>query len=401
MISQPEMPLPVPFLCCDPGSFAENTLLVRLPEIARRVVSENSFALETVQRIENLLSEMLEGQLREMRDPGAPDAGLWRGYLQPHLGKPWRELSFLVCENIFYRRVLEACGYFQYSLERGLDPYMRQKSLALETSKPAVRKLARRLETWRADPSPGSLREALESNLWGNRADLSIWPAGAEGTLSNEQLHQAEEYLLVNELGRLSQTMVALQGGKVDFLIDNAGFELVCDLSVADLLLGSGIAREVCFHLKAHPTFVSDALIVDTRQTIAFLLELDDPAARALGTRLIEALQSERLQLREHFFWNSTLPAWEMPTDLRADLSLADLVVSKGDAHFRRLIGDLRWEETIPFGKITSYFPARLAALRVAKSEAMVGMSAGQVADLDTREPGWRTNGRWGMIQFQ
>ena len=397
----PALPLPVPLLCCDPGSFAENTLLVRLPEIAHRVIAENQFPPEVVLRFEELLEEMRSGRLRSIDDPGAPDEALWKEYLRPYLGKPWRDLSFLICENIFYRRILEASGYFQFGLERGLDPYSRQKHLALETSQVAASQLSRRLARWRAEPLKEALAEALESNLWGNRADLSIWPAGAEGTLSNDQLHQAEEYLLVNELGRLSQTLVGFQGGRVDFLIDNAGFELVCDFAVADLLLGSGTAREVHFHLKFHPTFVSDALIVDARQTAVFLSQMEDPSTHAMGLRLIEAIGAGRLVLNEHLFWNSPSPTWDMPADLRADLSSADLVISKGDAHFRRLIGDLRWEETTPFRSVTAYFPTRLAALRVAKSEAMVGLLPGQAMDLDRREIGWRCNGRWGMIQFQ
>lgn len=393
--------MPVPYLCSDPGSFAENTLKVRLPEIARRVLEENRLPVESVRRIESLLAEMRDGRLRPLQDPGAPDARVWVEYAAPYIGKPWSELSFLVCENMFYRRILEATGYFQYGFERNLDPYGTQKRLGLETSIEPVKSLARRLETWREMDSNQAFVEALETNLWGNRADMSIWPAGAEGTLANDQLHQAEEFLLVNELPRLSEFLGGLRGARIDFLIDNAGFELVSDLAMADLFLGRGTAREVRMHVKYHPTFVSDAMIVDTRQTAAFLTDLPDQATSAFGKRLVEAMAAGRLQLVDHLFWNSPLADWEMPADLREGLSGADLVISKGDMNFRRLVGDLRWEETTPFDRITAYFPTRLAALRVTKSEVEVGLQPGQTALLDQREPGWRSNGRWGMIQFQ
>ncbi len=398
---KPDLPLPVPYLCCDPGSFAENTLLVRLPEIARRVIAENQLPPEAVQRIDDLLLEMRSGQLRNLKDPGAPDEGLWQDYLQPYRGKSWRELSFLVCENVFYRRVLEACGYYQNGLEHNLDPYTLQKRTALNTSQTAITQLSQRLEAWKRSTPLEAFAEAIESNLWGNRADLSIWPAGAEGTLSNDALHQAEEYLLVNDLERLSQTLAGFHAARVDFLIDNAGFELVCDLALADLLLVLGAAREVHFHLKAHPTFVSDALVGDVRQTAVFLSSFEDPLPRELGIRLIEAISTGRLVLKENFFWNSPLPTWQMPGGLSSDLAGADLTISKGDAHFRRLLGDLRWEETTSFSRATSYFPSPLAALRVAKSEIAIGLRPGQVEELNRREPGWRSNGRWGMIQFQ
>jgi hypothetical protein len=38
------------------------------------------------------------------------------------------------------------------------------------------------------------------------------------------------------------------------FIMDNAGFELVCDLFLADALIASKLATSITFHLKAHPT---------------------------------------------------------------------------------------------------------------------------------------------------
>jgi hypothetical protein len=107
-----------------------------------------------------------------------------------------------------------------------------------------------------------------------------------------------------------------------------------------------------------------------------------------------------QLVLCKHLFWNSPLPGWEMPAGVREELGAADLVISKGDANFRRLLGDLRWPATTRFAEICAYFPTRLAALRVDKSELAVNLRAEQVEALDARDADWRTNGRWGMIQF-
>jgi hypothetical protein len=46
------------------------------------------------------------------------------------------------------------------------------------------------------------------------------------------------------------------------------GFELVTDLALAQYLVESGIAKVVTFQLKSHPTFVSDALEKDLRETV-------------------------------------------------------------------------------------------------------------------------------------
>jgi hypothetical protein len=392
--------MPAEYLFCDTDSFAANTLAVRLPEIARRMLAENQYPAEVVMRVERLLEEMRAGRVQALDDPGAPDQADWELYLRPHVGKSWPELSFFVGENLFYRQLIAATGYFQPGYEKGHDPYAHQKRLGLETSRGPLGQLAGRLAEWNQQPAAEAIPAAVETNLWGNRADLSLWPAGAAGTLANDRLHQAEEFLLVNENPRLSAFLAGLRVGRVDLLIDNAGFELGCDLALADLLLSSGAAQEVRFHLKFHPTFVSDALVEDVRRTALFYGDLEKPAARDLSKRLVEWMENGRLVLRPHLFWNSPLPGWEMPADVREELGAADLVISKGDAHFRRLLGDLRWPATARFAEICAYFPTRLAALRVDKSELAVNLRAEQVENLDAREADWRFNGKWGMIQF-
>ncbi len=53
-------------------------------------------------------------------------------------------------------------------------------------------------------------------------------------------------------------------------MIDNAGFEFICDLCLVDFLLGRAFGNQVYLHLKPHPTFVSDAMIKDVLYTRDF-----------------------------------------------------------------------------------------------------------------------------------
>ncbi len=76
-----------------------------------------------------------------------------------------------------------------------------------------------------------------------------------------------------------------------------------------------------------------------------------------------------------------------------------DLIILKGDANYRRLLGDAHWPPTASFESATRYFPARLAALRTLKAEIVVGLSSGVVAQLDAEDPSWRVNGKRGLIQ--
>lgn len=47
----------------------------------------------------------------------------------------------------------------------------------------------------------------------------------------------------------------------------------------------------------------------------------------------------------------------------------SSMVFVKGDANYRRLIGDRLWPTDTPFSEVASYFPTRLCALRTLKAE--------------------------------
>jgi hypothetical protein len=107
-----------------------------------------------------------------------------------------------------------------------------------------------------------------------------------------------------------------------------------------------------------------------------------------------------RLQVRENFFWTSPLSMWEMPGELRQELGEAALVISKGDANYRRLVGDRHWPFDTPLAGVLNYMPTALLALRVSKSQVMVGLQPGQAQAMDERDAHWLTDGKWGVIQL-
>ena len=80
-------------------------------------------------------------------------------------------------------------------------------------------------------------------------------------------------------------------------------------------------------------------------------------------------------------------------------LAGADLVVVKGDANYRRLLGDAHWPPTASFARATRHFPARLAALRTLKAEIIVGLEPGEAERLRAEDPSWLVNGRRGVVQ--
>src|SRR5882757_4677420 len=93
-----------------------------------------------------------------------------------------------------------------------------------------------------------------------------------------DHLAATEKNILGNHLSQLWDTVKLLKatGGRIDFVLDNAGFELYCDFIygmvylassgngcdkitlLADFLIQSGLAKEIRFHGKRYPWFVSD-----------------------------------------------------------------------------------------------------------------------------------------------
>ena len=78
----------------------------------------------------------------------------------------------------------------------------------------------------------------------------------------------------------------------------------------------------------------------------------------------------------------------------------AALVIFKGDANYRRVVGDALWPPETPLASVVDYFPAPLLALRTLKSDPVVGLPAGLAARLDGVDPDWRINGKRGVIEL-
>jgi hypothetical protein len=274
----------------------------------------------------------------------------------------------------------------------------------LEASLPALDALAsaandsrpkeagERLARWLAEQIGGSLE--------GNLGDLSMWPVG--GAVQKGEQVQAEagrSHLLVDDR-QAAADYLADGVERVDFVLDNAGLELASDLALADALLCSQAAGQVVFNLKAHPTFVSDAMEFDVHAAVRAFSESEHPAAQALGRRLESHLSAGKLLLTWHFFWNSPLPLWEMPADLHLAMDGSGLWIFKGDANYRRILGDRHWPQEAAFADLTRYRPDPLLALRVLKSEIVVGLQPGQAQAASQKDPQWMIDGKWGLIQF-
>jgi len=391
---------PPPINGTRPGSWCFSSIKDRLPKIAQRVIEENEFSPQINANLKQLQSEIPNKPIRELIDQGAPDQASWEKFIKPNLSKKWLEVPWFFVETYFYRRIMEAVDYF--NLQQ--DPFAYQKQQGLEKSIEEITILAGFL-TENLD-NPGRidkiLRDGLYFSLWGNQADLSLWPAGSAADPRNDSRKSLKDRLIANDINQIIKIFTKTEQPikRVDIMLDNAGFEFVSDLALVDILLNHQLVDEVILHVKAHPVFVSDVIDVDLRKTIQYLNGSGDEKTASFGKRLEDLVHENRIQTRPHYFWNSPLPMWELPRDIHEDLRGSSLLISKGDANYRRILGDREWDFTERFHRAVDYLPVPLAALRTFKCELAVGMDLDQIQYIYNQDPKWMVNGKWGVIHF-
>ncbi|WP_442942097.1 damage-control phosphatase ARMT1 family protein [Nostoc sp.] len=401
----PKLPIPPSLLGSEVGSFTEYTVTQRMPAIARKVIAENNFSSEINTSLENLATELPAGYVQPLLKKTAVDFSAWNTYLELYKGQRWLDVPWFFAETYFFRLILEITNYFRPGVSQGVDPFELQKSQSLEVSLDSIILLCDRANNWlnnsqlKGESNQTALIALLYFALWGNRVDLSLWSA-SESDRSRFDIQTQLAHILVNDASQVTELLTNSQGGRIDFVVDNAGFELVCDLCLVDFLLSSGLANRVYLHLKPHPTFVSDAMIKDVHYTISFLAATGNQQLTSFTQRLQDNIASGRLVLSEDYFWTSPLAFWEIPNSLKNELGNASLVIVKGDANYRRLLGDRHWELTTDIADIVCYLPVPMVALRTLKSEVAVGLKPEVIEKVAKSDSSWLTNGQWGVIQL-
>ena len=400
--------LPLPVMPSEENTFAHYTIVCRLPGVIERVIKENNFPSPIIQELESLVADLFEGQVRPLKNDQGPDLVAWESYLKPFKGKSWFNLPFYFAEAYFFRRLLEATNYFVPGMWQGIDPFGYQKRLSLEKSMDTIRVMsdrARVAQEYCLTTLPQQktyqvlITTLLQTALWGNQVELSLWLV-IEEDYANRKLHQQQTHILVDDTYNLLNYLSKIQGQRIYLIIDNASFELVCDFFLIDFLLSTQTAHTVYLHLKVYPTFVSDAISQDIFYTLERLANDTSENVRILAARLQEYIATGRLICQDDLFWNAPLAFWEMPKSLREELAKASLVVIKGDANYRRILGDRHWLFTTPLSDIANYFPAPFVAVRNLQSEIVTNLEPDQIETLNEQDPLWLTNGQWGIIQF-
>jgi hypothetical protein len=161
-----------------------------------------------------------------------------------------------------------------------------------------------------------------------------------------------------------------------------------------------GLAKQVVFHTKAHPTFVSDATTRDCQETLRYLSERSEGAVSELAQRMIEMVDQGQLVFEEDLYWCQPSPFWTQPDHVQEKLSNACMVFVKGDANYRRLLGERQWPLNTPARDVLSYWKVPVCALRTFKAEIGCGVSVENEQRARAKDPCWMVSGQWGVIQL-
>ncbi|ACK71718.1 protein of unknown function DUF89 [Gloeothece citriformis PCC 7424] len=404
-VNLPHLPIPKPLIVSEEGSFAYYTFTHRIPLMIERVMAENDYSDAILENLKELSVDVLNGLIRPIKNDGGGDILAWDEYVKPYLGKRWIDTPFYFAETYFYRRLLEATDYFLIPISERVDPFKPQKYGSLESVMNSVCLIAKQVTqlqeiySHRDSQWQERLINLLYGTLWGNRADLSLNPTEA-GKFQHQETEQDIDHILLNDSGKIAEKFKNIEGDRLDFIVDNAGFELISDLFLMDFLLTANVAQNFYIHVKSYPIFVSDATRQDIQLTLEFLANYSDPDVRKFADRLLSYQKNHRLQVFDDFFWTSPLFFWEMPQLLRDNLAQSELVLIKGDANYRRLVGDCHWDKTSSFSNIVCYFPTNLVTFRTLKSEVMVGLSQEQIESVKAKDSTWLIDGKWGIIQL-
>ncbi|KAM9311008.1 damage-control phosphatase ARMT1 [Gastrophryne carolinensis] len=431
------METPCPLSARFEGSFAYLTVKDRLPQILTRVIDsvhryKNQFLEEygeegieaekkALSFFSKLRNEMQTDKLILPLTDHQPDTHLWNRYLDSQKSLPsaeepsWFRSPWLYVECYMYRRIQEGMALSPPICN--FDVFHELKNESFFLSQQAVMALCTHLHELKSSAENLSMEQRKEAfykllqvSLWGNKCDLSIsgGQENAQKTSVLASLDSFRPFILVDNMeslwGALTRNQVAGTGTRVDIVLDNAGFELVTDLILADFLLSLNLASEVHFHAKCFPWYVSDTTKHDFDWTIQQLLAANHKWMSRCGQTWKGNLKKGTWVYHENLFWTLPHEFWsmeEVAPDLYAELKKSDLLLFKGDLNYRKLTGDRKWDFTAPFSQVLKGFrPAPLCSIRTLKSDVQVGLEPGVGERLSAAQADWLVSGKYGVIQF-
>ncbi|CAB4256912.1 similar to Saccharomyces cerevisiae YMR027W Putative protein of unknown function [Maudiozyma barnettii] len=462
------------FLTSDKGTFGEYTASTRWPIIIQNSVDDVAAEIERISKSSNddkyaivQQGETIKKQLIEFRQEIIKNVPLrkftteeceiasvplsFNEYLDTVEEKPtWNNSEWLFCEIYLYRRMNVLFRSQAHQHWKNFDIFNDLKQSTFEASYYGVTELALRYKNLLNDISKLNKKDAkdqellqilfkefIEISLWGNATDLSLLTNATLEDIKSIQgakaREESESKIVVNDTNNawdiLLKAATTKENIRVDFVLDNSGFELYADLMLAAFLLQTKLATKCVFHAKDMPYMVSDVmlkdfdiLVADLRDRKFFPAGKDTEESNALelfADDISNFHDKGMLTFEADSFWTTDLDYWNIdPSEtkyhgnkIHEELKQSDLVIFKGDLNYRKLTGDRKWPRTTAWETAIGPLSTNgisVLSLRTCKADVQVALKSGVDEELsklwEKDHPGqgswWCCSGKWAVICF-
>jgi len=440
---------PKPFLRgVIPNSFAEDTFNWRIPDIFTQASKTVEEAIKNIEpndvekinegkeiknKIDNIIDDIKnDREFIEVIPDEYPDYDEWNDcirFWKKRNEGTYKKCSWLFAESYLYRILTNFFSISKYWKKYDVFTQKKENSLIGPTWKSVVAMADMMNPFIINDDEDTSLGDTfisfLKYSLWGNQADLSLHTNAKENLTSLhkitlDEIKKSDDHLLSDSTSRIWEYVSTLKGKRIDFILDNAGYETYNDLVFADWLMKKGFASTIVWHCKHIPWYVSDTNIKDFKWIIDTCINPPDSLKEFDNTNLIEMakrwksyLENGQWILNDDIFWTSNYPFWHMAIfapKLYEYLSDSSLLIFKGDMNYRKTLYDCYWPFTTPFEEACGNFGKPVPStgkpfppfvcLRTCKADVIAGLEEGVAEKAEQQSKEWLVNGKFGVIQF-
>uniref|UniRef100_A0A7E4V7U4 Sugar phosphate phosphatase n=1 Tax=Panagrellus redivivus TaxID=6233 RepID=A0A7E4V7U4_PANRE len=175
-------------------------------------------------------------------------------------------------------------------------------------------------------------------------------------------------------------------------------------LPLAEFLVARGLVKNVVFHGKSFPWYVSDVTPDDYKWVLQTLAQDSDPTIATLGKRWLERPE---FSFRHEEFWTMPNCFWDMKEEARSlfdELKSSALTIFKGDLNYRKVIGDRDWPLKTDYKfALQSLSEVPLFTLRTMKADTVCGLSDENVKMLKAKygdDNSWMYSSDWAVAQL-
>ncbi|KAH8265057.1 hypothetical protein KR038_011244, partial [Drosophila bunnanda] len=407
-------------------SFAYLTLRTRMPGVMHQVTQRLFSDEPSLQRqygeevhkdirqiaeaLERLKTELSRDRMFQLFHGNEPDKIEWNAFLTelPYPKSCYFRSCWLHAECYLYRRIHSFFENSHFLTNYDCFSHLKREDMIL--SNEAMKTLAR--ATYDLVGDFESFRKLLIINLWSSRFAMQLNSYEFKEHEHREsidvlfQVAQIDRQLLVDDSWLIWKWHKDTQSTIiVDYICDNAGFELFTDMLFLGFLVDNKIADHVRLHVKAIPWYISDTTAPDVEWTVNHLIRHEDEYLSAIGRKWERFMSSEKIVIAPiSHFWTGPQPYFamvELDLDLYRLLTTARVAIFKGDLNYRKLLGDYIWDSSEEFITcLRGFRPTNICAIRAVKCEVICGLPEGKADALHRRDPRWIFGGAYGLIQY-